>query len=66
MSVDDRGDSKHDESDQTIFNSVDTDISVSEYQTKQHIFNNLEGQISIVEKTSKKLLPIFQEVLERI
>lgn len=34
--------------------------------TKQAYYNSLEESISIVEKTSKKLLPIYQEVLSKI
>jgi hypothetical protein len=28
--------------------------------------NNLEGSISLVEKTAKKLLPIYKEILRKV
>ena len=40
--------------------------SVGQYQTKLSFYNNLEESMSILEKTSKKLLPIYKEVLEKI
>ena len=46
--------------------SDDSDISVSDYLSKKVLLNNLEGSISLTEKNSKKLLPIYQEVLSRI
>jgi phage-related holin len=39
---------------------------VGQYQTKLSFYNNLEESMSILEKTSKKLLPIYKEVLEKI
>ena len=44
----------------------DEDPSIMEYQTKQSFINNLESSISIIEKTSKKLLPIYIEILKKI
>lgn len=37
-----------------------------EYLTKQSFINNLESSLSIIEKTSKKLLPIYIEILKKI
>jgi hypothetical protein len=48
------------------WNSVDSETSVTDYQSKQTLLNNLEGQISLTEKNSKKLMPIYQEVLQKI
>jgi len=42
------------------------DGTLDQYVTKQTFYNNTEGSISIIEKNSKKLLPIYQEVLRRI
>ena len=38
--------------------------SVGQYFTKQAFFNNENESISLIERTSKKLLPIYQEVLK--
>jgi len=39
---------------------------VGNFYTRQSLYNNMEDQISIVERTSKKLMPVYQEVLKRI
>jgi hypothetical protein len=38
----------------------------SEYQTRQAYHNNLEDSISLVEKTAKKLLPIYKELHRKL
>ena len=43
-----------------------SEISMGPYQTKMSMYNNLEDSISLTEKTSKKLLPIYKEVLRKI
>lgn len=56
-----------DEEDKSLTDIDNTSIaSVSQYQTKQSLYNNLEDSISLTEKTSKKLLPIYQEVLRKV
>lgn len=40
--------------------------SIGNYQTEQAILNNLDGSISLIEKTSKKLLPIYKALLSKI
>lgn len=40
--------------------------SIGNYQTEQAIQNNLDGSISLIEKTSKKLLPIYKALLSKI
>ena len=42
------------------------DVSIGQFNTKQAFYNNMEESISLIEKTSKKLLPIYQEVLRKI
>lgn len=51
-----------------IDNALDnvSEISMGPYQTKMSMYNNLEDSISLTEKTSKKLLPIYKEVLRKI
>lgn len=39
--------------------------SIGQYQTYQGFINNLEDSISLIEKSAKKLLPIFQELKDR-
>ena len=39
--------------------------SIGQYQTYQGFINNLEDSISLIEKTAKKLLPIFKELQTR-
>jgi hypothetical protein len=36
------------------------------YQSKNAFLNNLDGQITLVERTAKKLAPIYNEVLDKI
>lgn len=40
--------------------------SVGEYQTHQAHINNLEESISLVERSAKKLLPIYKELHRRL
>jgi hypothetical protein len=40
--------------------------SISQFQTRQAFNNNLEDSISLVEKSSKKLLPIYKELHKRL
>ncbi len=40
--------------------------SFNEFQTAQHHHNNLELSISLVERTAKKLVPIYKELLRRL
>jgi hypothetical protein len=39
---------------------------IGEYQTKSAFHNNLEESISLIERTAKKILPIYQELQKRI
>jgi hypothetical protein len=39
--------------------------SIGKFQTYQGFVNNLEDSISLVEKSAKKLLPIFEELQRR-
>ena len=48
-----------------MFDEMSTD-SIGNYQTEQAILNNLDGSISLIEKTSKKLLPIYKALLNKI
>lgn len=43
-----------------------SNCSLNDYQTEQAIVNNLDGSISLIEKTSKKLLPIYKALLHKI
>lgn len=43
-----------------------SNCSLNDYQNEQAIVNNLEGSISLIEKTSKKLLPIYKALLFKI
>jgi hypothetical protein len=36
------------------------------YQSRLAFFNNMDSQVSLVEKTAKKLAPIYSEVLNKI
>lgn len=40
--------------------------SISQFQTRQAHYNNLEESISIVERSAKKLLPIYKELFKRL
>jgi len=48
-----------------FYDDVSTD-SIGNFQTEQAILNNLDGSISLIEKTSKKLLPIYKALLEKV
>ena len=48
-----------------LIDELSTD-SIGNYQTEQAILNNLDGSISLIEKTSKKLLPIYKALLNKI
>ena len=48
-----------------MFDDISTD-SVNNYQTEEAVLNNLEGSLSIIEKTSKKLLPIYKALCLKI
>ena len=48
-----------------LVDELSTD-SIGNYQTEQAILNNLDGSISLIEKTSKKLLPIYKALLSKI
>ena len=48
-----------------LVDELSTD-SIGNFQTEQAILNNLDGSISLIEKTSKKLLPIYKALLEKI
>lgn len=43
----------------------DSDDGLTQLQTYQSFMNNLEDSISLVERTAKKLHPIFQELQRR-
>lgn len=43
--------------------SIDT---LGQYQRESGFYNNLEESISLVEKTSKKIKPIYKELLKRL
>ena len=40
--------------------------SVGQFFTKKWFFNNVNESLSLVEKTAKKLLPIYQDILRKI
>ena len=45
---------------------LSVDLQENNYQTRQAFLNNLDSEVSLVEKTAKKLAPIYAEVLARI
>jgi hypothetical protein len=45
---------------------VSLESQENSYQTRLAFLNNLDSQVSLVEKTAKKLAPIYAEVLARI
>ena len=42
------------------------DDGVDNFMTEDAFYNNVDGSISIVEKTSRKLLPIYRALLYKI
>ena len=40
--------------------------SLGQYQREAGFYNNLEESISLVEKASKKILPIYKELLRKL
>lgn len=40
--------------------------SINQYQTKQAFENSLEESISLVERTAKKLIPIYKQLHKRL
>lgn len=46
--------------------SIDSSGEQISYQTRQAFLNGLDSQVSLVEKTAKKVAPIYAEVLARI
>jgi len=55
------------ESGKSPFNEDRLDeVSVGHYMSKQAFFNNSDESVSLIEKTCKKLLPIYQEILSKI